>query len=189
MSLGFCSVIFLSFVVSASRKPSLISFNGITGVHSILQTPRQWNLTYYGYFSTCFPHSPVSYLRVGHASYISLRLWWLCLTSSGLCICWINEWMSNKAQNKMMRSCFCLFVSLFFPFHSSPASWEAPEYPASSTKFYVYWHSFLQVQWKSQMWTVCGDENVLFFQNKQKKPSFACLGRNQVSLQKCPVYI
>lgn len=114
-----CTITFPAFVVSASRKPSLTSFNGISCIHSISEIPLQWNLSYLGYFFTFPP------LTCGFSEFRD-HIWYIFAPpvslpeSSGLYICWINEWMNNATQKGLWE--------LLFPFHVNFTSWEARKY-------------------------------------------------------------
>lgn len=132
---------FPCFFVSASRKPSLISFNIISCIHSILEVPLK-NLIHYDHFSmfsplTCgFSEGRDHILCIFVPPDVS-NIWWSHM-------CGVNEWMSHKTQNKIVGT-VCLF---FLPFHANFTSWETREYFLHPPWNYcLNWHCFLQAQW------------------------------------------
>lgn len=107
-------------------------------------------------FFTCFLHSPVgSWGQEPHLTYLCIShvsAW----HPGGLYICLTNEWISNKTQNKIMGAFF------FFLFHTNSYFLRGPSLHSASPQTYcLNWHSFLQVQWRSQIWMVWADENFL----------------------------
>ena len=172
------TVTFPAVVAPASRTRSLDPFDAISCDRTIFEIRLQQNV---GYFFTFFSaHQWV--LRVEGPHLIHL-----CSFVVSALIRWALS-LSNKRVNEQ-HTPKEIMEAFVFPFHMNFTSWEAQEdFLHPLWNYCLNWHSFLCVQWKSQIRMVCVNENCLFFQNKQTKHFFVCLGRNWFSLNKYPVY-
>lgn len=126
--LGLCTRIFPDFVVSASRKPSLISFHVLRCIHNLLETPPQWNLAHRPSSSCVF--STLLWVPWGQGSHVHIFVPPVSLSD----IYWafyVLRKRVNEQQNPEQD-------------YANFTSWGAQEYFLHPPPNYCpNWHSFL----------------------------------------------